>query len=38
MHFNKLHNWKTANDHSKWLIATQNDYVCYGDLNRNSAQ
>mgnify|MGYP001016993347 FL=1 len=27
--------WKQTNDHSKYAYAIDNDYVCFGDLNRN---
>lgn len=28
--------WSQWFDHSKWVVATDNDWVCFGDLNRNS--
>ena len=27
--------WKQISDHSKYAYATDNDNVCFGDLNRN---
>lgn len=28
--------WTQTTDHCKWAYAEDNDYVCFGDLNRNS--
>jgi hypothetical protein len=28
--------WKQGSDHSKWAYATDSDYACFGDLNRNT--
>jgi hypothetical protein len=28
--------WGQWYDHSKWVYAVDNDYVCFGDLNRNT--
>jgi hypothetical protein len=30
--------WLTTQDHSKWLIATNAPYSCFGDMNRMSSQ
>ena len=30
--------WKETQDHSKWAYATQNNYVCFGDMNRMTSQ
>lgn len=30
--------WKETQDHSKWACATQNNYCCFGDMNRMSSQ
>jgi hypothetical protein len=35
---NKKYKWETSKDHSKWIIATDNNYVCYGDMNRGPKQ
>ena len=28
--------WEQGSDHCKWVYALNNNYVCYGDLNRNT--
>ena len=28
--------WKQGSDHSKWCYALENDFACFGDLNRNT--
>ena len=28
--------WRQGSDHCKWAYATENDFVCFGDLNRNT--
>ena len=30
--------WKTTQDHSKWIIATDVNYSCFGDMNRMPSQ
>jgi len=34
MQLNDKHAWASSIDHSKWIVATDNNYVCYGDMNR----
>lgn len=28
--------WEQGSDHCKWAYALDNDFVCFGDLNRNT--
>ena len=38
LQFNSQVSWKETQDHSKWAYATQNNYVCFGDMNRMTSQ
>lgn len=36
--FNTQVNWKETQDHSKWAYAVNNNFVCFGDMNRMTSQ
>lgn len=36
--FNSEVSWKETQDHSKWCYALENNFACFGDMNRMTSQ